>query len=135
MSDFGRALRILRIARGLGQKEVAGRARISKSSLSEYETGKKTPTLPVLTRLLEALEASQALHAEAMDFLRYLHDVPLSGVSAQAPDESCEIREVQQALTLIGRGATCLVMLAFRLLSHRGACLHTSATNGSTDPA
>jgi transcriptional regulator with XRE-family HTH domain len=118
MSDFGQALRVLRITRELEQQQVARKAGVSKSALSEYEKGKKVPTVPALARVLEALDYSQAAHAEVVDFLQYLKEVYTSGVSP-ARDNRSETREVHQALAQIGRGATRLILLAFRLLLER----------------
>lgn len=116
MSDFGCALRILRIARDLEQKQVAGRARVSTSQVSDYEKGKKLPSTPVLARLLEAMDFTPVLHAETMDFLRYLREASMLGESPENRDRLREMREVHRAISQIGRGATRLTLLAFRLL-------------------
>lgn len=100
MSDLGLALRILRLVRGRRLKQVAADAGVSMSVLSDYETGKKSPSLAALRRVVEALAYSLATLAETEGFLH----------SAQ------QMREVHGALLQIGRGVTRLTLLALRLL-------------------
>jgi transcriptional regulator with XRE-family HTH domain len=60
--NLGFALRWLR--QGRSQMEVATAAEITKAMLSSYETGKALPTLPTLSRILDALGADlPELHA------------------------------------------------------------------------
>ena len=47
------ALRLIRVFHDLTQKELAEKLGISKSYLSEIESGKKTPTLDLLNRYSE----------------------------------------------------------------------------------
>ncbi|MEH2233834.1 MAG: helix-turn-helix transcriptional regulator [Nostoc sp.] len=47
------ALRLIRVFHDLTQKELAEKLGISKSYLSEIESGKKTPTLELLNRYSE----------------------------------------------------------------------------------
>lgn len=44
------ALRLIRVFHDLKQKELASKLEISKSYLSEIESGKKKPTLPLLNK-------------------------------------------------------------------------------------
>lgn len=46
MADFGTMLRLLRKERGLSQQELADALKISKSSVSMYERGERTPQNP-----------------------------------------------------------------------------------------
>lgn len=46
-----------RRAAGMSQAELAGRARTAQSAVSEYESGRKSPTLAVTERLLAAAKA------------------------------------------------------------------------------
>jgi transcriptional regulator with XRE-family HTH domain len=64
--QVGAALRRLRLARRLGQKQVAGRAGVTVSMLSRYERGQQHPSLPNLVKVLRALDCS------AEDFGRHL---------------------------------------------------------------
>jgi transcriptional regulator with XRE-family HTH domain len=64
--QVGGALRRLRLARRLDQKQVAGRAGVTVSMLSRYEHGRQHPSLPNLVKVLRALDCS------AEDFGRHL---------------------------------------------------------------
>ncbi|MDV2995421.1 MAG: hypothetical protein N4J56_005075 [Chroococcidiopsis sp. SAG 2025] len=50
------ALRLMRIFHDLSQKELAEKLGISKSYLSEIETGKKTPTIDLLNRYSKSFD-------------------------------------------------------------------------------
>jgi len=50
------ALRMMRVFHDFSQKELAEKLGISKSHLSEIESGKKNPTLPLLERYAEVFE-------------------------------------------------------------------------------
>jgi transcriptional regulator with XRE-family HTH domain len=50
------ALRLMRVFHDLAQKELAEKLRISKSYLSEIESGKKTPTLDLLNRYSQVFD-------------------------------------------------------------------------------
>ena len=54
---IGPALRMLRVGRGLAQKELAVRASVTPAMLSGYEREKRRPELSTLERLLMALDA------------------------------------------------------------------------------
>ncbi len=53
MEQLGAALRSLRVFHDLSQTEAADKLNVSKSFLSEIESGKKEPTLPLLSRYAE----------------------------------------------------------------------------------
>jgi transcriptional regulator with XRE-family HTH domain len=57
---FGQRLRELRRQAGLSQEEVAHRARLHVTYLSDLERGKQTPTLDVVNRLATALKVTLA---------------------------------------------------------------------------
>ncbi|MEH2223111.1 helix-turn-helix transcriptional regulator [Nostoc sp.] len=50
------ALRLMRVFHDLAQKELAEKLGISKSYLSEIESGKKVPTLDLLNRYSEVFD-------------------------------------------------------------------------------
>jgi ribosome-binding protein aMBF1 (putative translation factor) len=52
---IGQAVRERRLALGLSQTEVAGRAGMTQSALSRLEAGGTVPTIPVLERIAAAL--------------------------------------------------------------------------------
>ncbi len=63
VKDVGRRIRLLRTSRPgppLTQAELAGRAEVSVSFLSMLERGERSPQLPTLARLAEALEVPLA---------------------------------------------------------------------------
>ena len=55
-AQLNKVLRLIRIFHDLKQKELAEKLGISKSLLSEIESGKKTPTLSVLNRYAEVFQ-------------------------------------------------------------------------------
>jgi transcriptional regulator with XRE-family HTH domain len=64
---LGKALRWLREKAGLRQYETATRAGITKAMLSAYETGKQSPSLESLEKVLDALNADLVSLARALD--------------------------------------------------------------------
>jgi transcriptional regulator with XRE-family HTH domain len=57
---FGQRLRDLRRQAQLSQEEVAHRARLHSTYLSDLERGRQTPTLDVINRLATALKVTLA---------------------------------------------------------------------------
>jgi transcriptional regulator with XRE-family HTH domain len=55
-ANLGKTLSLLRDLRGLSQATLARKARIGKSQLSKYESGKDLPRLDSLQRVLGGLE-------------------------------------------------------------------------------
>jgi len=64
---LGKALRWLREKAGLRQYETAIEAGITKAMLSAYETGKQSPSLESLEKVLDALNADLVSLARALD--------------------------------------------------------------------
>lgn len=62
--DLGELLKRLRLARGLTQSELADRLGVSKSQVSQIETGYYKPSLPVLETILVELDASLCICTE-----------------------------------------------------------------------
>ena len=52
---FGKAICALRVDHGLSQEELAERAGIHRTYVSQLERGIKSPTLAVLTKIAKAL--------------------------------------------------------------------------------
>lgn len=63
--NYGRVVRILRIARGMNLQELAKKAGVGDSQLSLVENGKRSPSLGTLERICEALDISM-LHMVAL---------------------------------------------------------------------
>jgi transcriptional regulator with XRE-family HTH domain len=61
--DYGRAIRIVRAARGLSTTELANRTGISASQLSLVQTGKRQTSLSKLHRIAKALQISDVMVA------------------------------------------------------------------------
>ena len=53
--DLGRALEVLRIARGWTQDELSRAAEMRGSSISRYESGKELPDVDAVRRLVAAM--------------------------------------------------------------------------------
>jgi len=64
-----KALRFLRLKAELTQTELAKRARITPSMVSNYERGHEQPTLATLIKLLEALDSDFSELHEAVHVL------------------------------------------------------------------
>ncbi len=55
--EFGRAVRRFRTALGISQEVLADRANIHRTYIGGIERGERNPTLTMIHRLAEALEA------------------------------------------------------------------------------
>ncbi|ANM31314.1 hypothetical protein ABI59_19655 [Acidobacteria bacterium Mor1] len=53
--DYGRAIRVIRAARGLSQQELARKARINPSYLSLIESNKRQPSTAKVKKIADAL--------------------------------------------------------------------------------
>lgn len=65
-------IEVARRAAGLSQRRLAELARTQQSSISEYESRRKSPTLEVVERLLDAADAELAV--KPMVFFEYRED-------------------------------------------------------------
>lgn len=65
-------IEVARKAAGLSQRRLAGIARTQQSSVSEYESRRKSPTLEVVERLVDAADAELAV--KSLVFFDYLED-------------------------------------------------------------
>jgi transcriptional regulator with XRE-family HTH domain len=60
--EFGKIIRIKRVERGLSQEQLAEKAELHRTYISQLERGIKNPTLKTIFRLSRALSVSpQAL--------------------------------------------------------------------------
>ncbi|WUH98710.1 helix-turn-helix domain-containing protein [Spirillospora sp. NBC_00431] len=80
---LGQAVHDRRVALGISQAELARRARMTQPQISNIEGGDSVPTLPLLTRLARALDASLTIQLDDSDsnFVFTPHQPP-------GPDES-----------------------------------------------
>jgi transcriptional regulator with XRE-family HTH domain len=99
--NFGRALRFVRETKGKSQAYVAERAKVGKSQISKYETGKELPKLESLQRILEVLEVAPYQIFYAMHLLNQSEESvrnPLeTSVHGQAPDSGVLTVEAEDA--------------------------------------
>lgn len=84
--DLGRRLAILREARDLSQAELARKAGITASSLSQYEAGKRMPEVATLFRILAALGYGLAALDWTGEFCLGLRLTQRSRSSKDVPD-------------------------------------------------
>jgi ribosome-binding protein aMBF1 (putative translation factor) len=59
--ELGAAVRQLREQHGWTQKQLADAAAMTQSAIARFEAGGTTPTLPVLNRIAQALDADLAV--------------------------------------------------------------------------
>lgn len=79
---LGRALRWLREKEGRRQYETARAAGVTKAMLSAYETGKQSPSLASLEKILDALGVDLLALARALD---HVNERPPRRADAGAP--------------------------------------------------
>ena len=79
-----RALAWLRVEKGLQQKELSERSGVGRAAISRYESGKATPSLENLGRLLTALGVGPQDFAHCLEHLRE----DLEGIPASAGSRS-----------------------------------------------
>lgn len=78
MDASGSLLREARVRAGLSQSDLARRARVPQSVVSEYEAGKRQPAIRTLSRLIAATGHQLTLGLERTDpSVRGLPDTPL----------------------------------------------------------
>lgn len=115
------ALKILRIARGMSQKELEQASGVRNNAISKYESGKAVPKLETLLRLTAGLGLPLATVEEAKAFIERLnHLADPGGVNpgaAARPGARDLRREIEQVSAEAGRVATRLSALVLDLLS------------------
>ena len=79
----GNLIKIARAETGLSQREVAKRAGTSQATLSAYETGRKSPTLETLARVVRAAGMDLRITLAPLDN----HDDWLAAYEASLPPE------------------------------------------------
>lgn len=86
-ADIAALVRDMRQASGLSQQDFAVRAGMAQSAISNYELGRKVPSLPTLARLAEAAGATLEVGFRRDDSLTYMGHAP-RGVAASPPAPS-----------------------------------------------
>jgi len=83
-------LRDARTRAGLTQGEVAARAGVARPLISQYETGRKDPSLTTLARLIQACGMELRVRADVLslaDVAQYAQDASIGSVDALANAE------------------------------------------------
>jgi transcriptional regulator with XRE-family HTH domain len=115
------ALKLLRIARGMSQKELEQASGVRNNAISKYESGKAVPKLETLLRLTAGLGLPLATVEEARAFIERLNQLADPGVESSAPTARPGARdlrrEIDQVSAEAGRVATRLSALVLDLLS------------------
>jgi transcriptional regulator with XRE-family HTH domain len=60
-------LRVARAKAGMSQREVADAAQVAQSTIARIESGTRQPSLPVLARILAAIDLEMRITLEAYD--------------------------------------------------------------------
>lgn len=105
--NLGRALILLRELRGKSQRELAREIGSGAGQLSKYETGKGLPVLPVLDKILRALDLNPLDLFYTMAFIEQRQAA--LGVGRPIPGEP----ELQLPVRLVGESAGAALRLAF----------------------
>lgn len=74
VSPIGAAVRRVRADKGLTQQELAERAGLHKTQITELELGKRPPTVKTLAAILAALEVTWSEFGPVVDSEWELHD-------------------------------------------------------------
>lgn len=85
--NLGRALSLIRDLRGKSQAQVAREARVGKSQLSKYESGKELPKLDSLKKVLKALEVGPF----EIFYTMYLIDLQAANLNVE---EECRLQSL-----------------------------------------
>lgn len=121
------ALKILRISRGMSQKELEQVSGVRNNAISKYESGKAVPKLETLMRLTAGLGLSLATVEEAKAFVDRMNQSAGAGAAARGapatpapaarPGALDVKREIDQVSAEAGRLAARLSALVLDLLS------------------
>jgi transcriptional regulator with XRE-family HTH domain len=88
----GNLLRVARARAGMSQRELAEAAGVQQSTIARIESGARQPSLPVLARILAAVDLEPRITLEAYD----AHDDVLDATDARLNDTQRRARRVAQ---------------------------------------
>lgn len=121
------ALKILRIARGMSQKQLEEASGVRNNAISKYESGKATPKLDTLLKLTAGLGLPLSTLEAAKGFVIEVNDEAASGGRAgvlaeeDGPRTAEELqREIDQVSSEAGRLASRFSALMLDLLARNG---------------
>jgi transcriptional regulator with XRE-family HTH domain len=90
MNDIGKRIAAMREALGLNQVELAKKAQVARSSISEIESGKNQPNYRTLTQIAEALGTTVGSLVEGK--------IPVSSLADMLPEEMQEFLLTQEGM-------------------------------------
>jgi transcriptional regulator with XRE-family HTH domain len=94
---FGERTRLLRVSRGLTQRQLAEKIGVGRTTVGMYESGLREPSCEIAQRLAAVLSTT-------VDYLLGSSDDPRAGATPQGQEEACplimEILEHLEKLTL-----------------------------------
>ena len=115
--DVGTILAVLRTIRKWTQDHLARKARVRRSSISDYERGEKVPELETFDRLITAMGYSLCIVEETRDFIRSIEARRLSrDPPATAPNAFSLPAELDAFALEAGRAVTNVARRAFLVL-------------------
>jgi transcriptional regulator with XRE-family HTH domain len=94
----GNLIRLARHGTGLSQRELARRAKTSQAAIAAYESGRRSPTLETLARIIRAAGLDLRIRLEPYDD----HDEVMAAYEASLPKRVRE-RHRARELALINR--------------------------------
>lgn len=96
----GNLIRIARMDKGLSQRELARRAATSQAAIAAYESGKRSPTLDTLARIIRAAGLDLRIQIAPADS----HDEWLALYERSLPPDILEeSRQRDRAMAAAGR--------------------------------
>jgi tetratricopeptide (TPR) repeat protein len=114
--EIGLVLTVLRCIWGWSQEDWARAARVGASSLSEYETGEKTPNLQTLERLFAALGVSLSIAGRTRAFIGEVRSHRAAASSFLiGPDAFAPVGQATANLSLQAAGLLTSDALGFRV--------------------
>ena len=122
---FGKALKELRESKGLSQQQLAGRLFVNRSSISNWESGRRIPDLIIISRLAQALDtdiselvnASEISEPMSCSALKVLIKIPyrLTAENVERPSV-VSVEEIGSAEVLHRTEDSCVVLLHLQYL-------------------
>jgi len=88
----GNLLRLARLKAGVSQREMSARAGVAQSTIARIESYQQQPSLPVLLRLLAAVDLELRTHLEPYDD----HDDVLDAETARLSPAALRRRDAAQ---------------------------------------
>lgn len=90
----GNLIKLARSDAGLSQRELAKRAATSQAAVSAYESGRRSPTLETLARIVRAAGQDLRIHVVAYDD----HDDAMAAYEGSLSDETRAALQRERAL-------------------------------------